>query len=882
MASAASAPAGLIENTPVVEFGSDLGSDDIVQILASQLQVLQRLMTENVRASAVASAMVRSSSALEAETSELQIENQRLRTQLANAGLTPDAAGYGSGETGSTMELAQQWKADASKVASSGGVQTEQRLPATTWSAAQQQEPKVPMTLPGSIGDENEGKIFQEMAQAGPQPPPAPVSQPAAAPSPQELAPILPVADTVAPSQVLQLPKMWKDIEDDACRRSKLPDSETLAFLSKVQLFKRLPEEHHSDLAAACVDASYTKGEPIIRQGESGNEFFVIVHGRVSVSIDGKTVAMLAAGDFFGELSLLRDEPRIATITAETSVNTLKISRAKFKELELDQKLIFPPRQTAGKHHQAVFADAAAMKEKLRMAMAKPPYDVRNYYHEKGIAQRIARSSPFEHITLGIIAFNAIWISVDTDHNTADILLNAHPVFQVAEHFFCAYFSLEWLTRFLAFRWKRDGLRDAWFCFDTTLVFMMVGETWIMTLVVLAMGGGSSGGLGDASILRLFRLLRLSRMARMARLLRAMPELMVLIKGMSVAMRSVFFTLLLLAGIIYLFAIAFVQLMRETKAGEEYFGSVPEAMNSLLLDAVLPDEAEIIEAVGADGWVYKTLLLIYILLASLTVMNMLVGVLCEVVSVVSSVEKESLLVNYVKGTLLHMLETSGLDADGDHLIAKPEFEALLENPAAAKALQEVGVDVIGLVDFTDFIFKDGRELSFPDFMEMVLQLRGSNIATVKDMVDLRKIILTELEKYGEQQKEVEALARSCRDSIDESITRLREQDSANMAAFAATKGPVSQPVTRSVNGAPIWQASGPQPPAKMAIGASFPGDPLASLPLVPVSQEVRPDLRGVNWAAAAACRLTAAATELSAAAGELASRNRVAAKLAEE
>merc|ERR1719310_1466953 len=121
-------------------------------------------------------------------------------------------------------------------------------------------------------------------------------------------------------------------------------------------------------------------------------------------------------------------------------------------------------------------------------------------------------------------------------------------------------------------------------------------------------------------------------------------------------------------------------------------------MNSLLLDGTLPDQAQIINDVGEEGWVYRFLVLFYILLASLTVMNMLVGVLCEVVSVVSSVEKESLLVNYVKGTLLHMLQTSGLDADGDHLIAKHEFEALLENPIAAKALSEVGVDVIGLVD----------------------------------------------------------------------------------------------------------------------------------------------------------------------------------------
>merc|ERR1719313_3064524 len=91
----------------------------------------------------------------------------------------------------------------------------------------------------------------------------------------------------------------------------------------------------------------------------------------------------------------------------------------------------------------------------------------------------------------------------------------------------------------------------------------MVFETWIISAIMLLFtGGGASygGSLGNASVLRVARLMRLSRMARMARLVRAMPELMILIKGMAAAARSVFFTLCLLVAIMYVFAIAFVQL----------------------------------------------------------------------------------------------------------------------------------------------------------------------------------------------------------------------------------------------------------------------------------------------------------------------------------
>merc|ERR1719265_2367345 len=108
---------------------------------------------------------------------------------------------------------------------------------------------------------------------------------------------------------------------------------------------------------------------------------------------------------------------------------------------------------------------------------------------------------------------------------------------------------------------------------------------------------------------------------------------------------------------------------------------------------------------------------------------MLVGVLCEVVSVVSAVEKEQLTVTYVKEKMTSWFGMS--DHDGSHTISKEEFQRLLLIPQAAKTLQEVGVDVISLVDFCDFIFKEKEELTFAEFIDLILSLRGSNQCTVK-------------------------------------------------------------------------------------------------------------------------------------------------------
>jgi len=391
---------------------------------------------------------------------------------------------------------------------------------------------------------------------------------------------------------------------------------------------------------------------------------------------------------------------------------------------------------------QGLFADEEQMKEKVRQAIQKPDYNVTDFYKDAGFCQRLARHSLFDTLSNCVIFFNAIWIAVDLDFNKSEVILQADPVFQVFDNFFCVYFVSELLIRFGAFRNKRDSMRDGWFQLDTVLVAMIVLETWVMSLVVACTGVGGVAGMRDASILKLVRLIRLARMARMARLLRATPELLILIKGLWVAARSVLFTLCLLVIIIYVFAVAFKQLADDTDLGRRRFDTVLEAMGTLLLEATLPDLAPIVREAGGQSAVYAVLLLLFVLLASLTVMNMLVGVLVEVVSIVSSVEKEQMTVNYVKSKLLSMLK----DADGDDsmTISRHEFEELIVMPEAANIIQDVGVDVVGLVDFADVIFEDDATLSFGEFMTMILQFRGSNGATVRDIVDLRKFFTQEM------------------------------------------------------------------------------------------------------------------------------------------
>jgi CRP/FNR family cyclic AMP-dependent transcriptional regulator len=74
-------------------------------------------------------------------------------------------------------------------------------------------------------------------------------------------------------------------------------------------------------------------GHPLVRQGQTGREFFLILEGRARVERDGLPVAMLGPGQFFGELSLIDGGACNATVTAEGAMEILLIGRREFSGL---------------------------------------------------------------------------------------------------------------------------------------------------------------------------------------------------------------------------------------------------------------------------------------------------------------------------------------------------------------------------------------------------------------------------------------------------------------------------------------------------------------------------------------------------------------------
>lgn len=387
-------------------------------------------------------------------------------------------------------------------------------------------------------------------------------------------------------------------------------------------------------------------------------------------------------------------------------------------------------------------------------------------YHESGCCASIARSSWFAAATMLVVISNSIWLGFDANLNSQPTIWEADAGFQVAEHTFGAIFLIELLIRFGAYRRKKDCLKDSWFVFDGSLVVLMLGETWIMLPVWLSGAHNGESGVGDLSVLRIARLLRLTKLGRIARLLRYAPEVLTMLKGLLYALRSVFVTLMLLLVLTYLFGIIFKTQAEGNAVLEVKFAGVVASMWFLLLHGTFLDAvADEVPVLRDESTPLVILFLVFIFLSSFTILNLLIGILCEVVTSVSRRERERAAVEYLKNNLLEILEVH--DQNDDRLIRKDEFELLMRNPELHMILTNFGVDSEDLISLKDVLF-DNREallegvsdddetvqpevprsmsdintqkITFAEFMELVLRLRGGNGARVRDIVDLREYV----------------------------------------------------------------------------------------------------------------------------------------------
>jgi CRP-like cAMP-binding protein len=102
------------------------------------------------------------------------------------------------------------------------------------------------------------------------------------------------------------------------------------SVLAAVPLFDGLSKRHLKRLAGLAEVADYMAEHTIVREGEPGDAFYVVLAGQAKVTTNGKVVNRVLPGDHFGEISLLDGDVRTATVTSETPMTLLMLPRQRF------------------------------------------------------------------------------------------------------------------------------------------------------------------------------------------------------------------------------------------------------------------------------------------------------------------------------------------------------------------------------------------------------------------------------------------------------------------------------------------------------------------------------------------------------------------------
>jgi CRP/FNR family transcriptional regulator, cyclic AMP receptor protein len=110
--------------------------------------------------------------------------------------------------------------------------------------------------------------------------------------------------------------------------------------LKSVPFFSGMSKGELAAIAQQTDEVDVPAGKVLAREGDFGDEFFMIDAGTAEVTRGGDAIAELGAGDFFGEMALLEEDRRTATVTAKTPMSLIVMTRSNFRSLDRAQPAV--------------------------------------------------------------------------------------------------------------------------------------------------------------------------------------------------------------------------------------------------------------------------------------------------------------------------------------------------------------------------------------------------------------------------------------------------------------------------------------------------------------------------------------------------------------
>lgn len=370
------------------------------------------------------------------------------------------------------------------------------------------------------------------------------------------------------------------------------------------------------------------------------------------------------------------------------------------------------------------------IKEQIKGAIRGAAHE-HDVYKSSGIAANICKSPWFRIANMALVVINLVWIGIDID-------LEDSVEYHVIKHairgsMFAAYLG-EATLRLVAFEVKWKAMHDSWYLFDICMLFLSFMEA-VLTLSVAGLNHQR-----DDKLVMIERVCLCSQVGRIFKFVRLVPEVKTMMTCALIGFRSVSAACILVIAFVYGFAIVTRMVSEGTHVGEEFFDSTIECVFILLILGVIPESQHFLFEIKDAPWYFLVILIIFLIVVQLTVMNLLIGLLVKVVENVADAEKDAKESVFLKTTMAEAI--AEVDADSNGLISEAEVAAILENPKAIDSLQQVGIDVIALVDGIELMYQVAgvKEFNIDDFVEALQQFRASTVATVRVIAELRKCL----------------------------------------------------------------------------------------------------------------------------------------------
>merc|ERR1712232_1448164 len=236
------------------------------------------------------------------------------------------------------------------------------------------------------------------------------------------------------------------------------------------------------------------------------------------------------------------------------------------------------------------------------------------------------------------------------------------------------------------------------------LACFMITDSWILGFIAVLRKRfqlGTEAPFSDLSIVKFSWLCRIARLARVIHLFRFFPEILVLLRSLKIAARAVLMTVSLLVCCVYLMAVTIRLVVKDNGWPEQKWSSVLDTFLLLFIYGLFPDFSHLFKEITSTSYILALVCFVCTVTLSLLFMNMLVGVLVEVVKGGCVAEKERADHGSLWNTLLPMVQHFGYDCNR---LTFQHCMRLIDTKSFHNCSRDLGIDIHNIDRFVNMLF----------------------------------------------------------------------------------------------------------------------------------------------------------------------------------